>query len=133
MGTEDPHALERLGTIRNLYSVIAPLLAEIVTGATAEPPWPPFRAPTLGVPGLTIRRLIDLLHRLADARGDLRGGSAGRVLDTTIEAQVHDTVDLHRDVELLVADPAFTDTPTGAVLVEMGARYGFPVLWHCGF
>ena len=73
------------------------------------------------------------MHRLADPRADPRCGPAGRVLDTTIEAQVHDTVDLRRDVELLVADPSFTDSPTGDVLVEIGARYGFPILWHCGF
>lgn len=133
MGTENPRALERLGTIGHLHPVIAPLLAEIAAGATTEPAWPPFRAPTLGVPGLTIRKLIDLLQRLADSRVNPRQEPPGRVLDTTIEAQVHDIVDLRRDVEVLVADPAFRHTPTGAVLVEIGARYGFPVLWHCGF
>jgi hypothetical protein len=133
MGTEEPKALERLGTISRLQPVIVPLLSEIAAGATAKPPWPPFHAPTLGVPGLTIRRLIDLLHRLADSRADPRQGRAGRVLDTTIEAQVHGIVDLRRDVELLVADPSFRDLPTGAVLGEIGARYEFPVLWHCGF
>ena len=133
MGTEDPRALEPLGTINQLHTVIAPLLAEIVSGAHAEPPWPPFHAPTLGVPGLTIRKLFDLMQRLGDSRADPRYGPAGRILDTTIEAQVHDIVDLRRDVELLVADPAFTDTPIGHVLIEIGGRYGFPILWHCGF
>lgn len=133
MGTEDPRALVRFGTISHLNRVIEPLLAEIAAGATTEPPWPPFRAPTLGVPSLTIAGLLDLLNRLDRPREDPRRGPAGRVLDTTIEAQVHDILHLRRDVELLVADPAFMGTPTGAVLMEIGARYGFPVLWHCGF
>lgn len=133
MGTEDPRALVRLGTINHLNPVIEPLLAEIIAGAITQPTWPPFHAPTLGVPGLTIPRLIDLLERLDRSREDPRRGHAGRVLDTMIEAQVHDIVDLRRDVELLVADPAFMGTPIGAVLVDIGARYGFPVRWHCGF
>lgn len=59
MGTEHPRAIERLGTLNCLDAVIAPLLAEIVAGATTKPPWPPFQAPTLGGPDLTIRRLIE--------------------------------------------------------------------------
>ncbi|MCW5798472.1 MAG: DUF3626 domain-containing protein [Nitrospira sp.] len=48
MGTEDPRALVRFGTISHLNPVIEPLLAEIVAGAITQPTWPPFRAPTLG-------------------------------------------------------------------------------------
>ena len=55
------------------------------------------------------------------------------MLDTQIEAQVHGAVDLHRDVELLVADPAFATTSTGALLRELATRYEFPLRWHCGF
>jgi Protein of unknown function (DUF3626) len=98
----------------------------------AAPPWPPFRAPTLGVPNLTVARLLNFLRELASPRKDPAGLEAGRVLDTQIEAQVR-PVDLHEDVELLVADPAFAATGTREILRELAARYGFPLLWHCGF
>ena len=51
----------------------------------------------------TMRRR--LVPRKASARSRVSNG-AGRVLDTQIEAQVHGPIDLHQDVELLVADPA---------------------------
>ena len=55
------------------------------------------------------------------------------MLDTQIEAQVHGPVDLHQDVELLVADPAFAETATGTILRELASQYGIPLRWHCGF
>lgn len=57
----------------------------------------------------------------------------GRVLDTQIEAQVHGPVELEKDVELLVADPAFAHTGTGEILRAIAARYGLPLRWHRGF
>jgi len=50
-----------------------------------------------------------------------------------VEAQVHGPVDLQHDVELLVADPAFATTATGATLRQIASRYGIPLRWHCGF
>src|SRR5438105_14823415 len=50
-----------------------------------------------------------------------------------IEAQVHGPVVLNRDVETLVADPAFAGTPVGKMLNELARRYGFELPWHCGF
>jgi Protein of unknown function (DUF3626) len=132
-GSEDPRATERLGTIDRMDNVMAALLAEIEAGGMAAPPWPPFRAPTLGVPNLTVARLLNVLRELASPRKDPAGLDAGRVLDTQIEAQVHGPVDVHEDVELLVADPAFAPTGTGEILRELASRYGFPLLWHCGF
>jgi hypothetical protein len=55
------------------------------------------------------------------------------VLDTQIEAHVHGPVDLYRDVELLVADPAFAATATGILLRELALKYEIPLRWHCGF
>jgi hypothetical protein len=52
------------------------------------------------------------------------------VLDTQIEAQVHGPIDLHRDVELLVADPAFAATATGTILRQLALRYEIPLQWH---
>ncbi|PYR46444.1 MAG: hypothetical protein DMF89_21995, partial [Acidobacteria bacterium] len=65
MGSEDPLAPERLGNIGRMDCVMAALLGEIEEGGMATPPWPPFRAPTLGVPNLTVARLLDLLNELS--------------------------------------------------------------------
>jgi hypothetical protein len=133
MGSEDPRATERLGTIDRMYCVMATLLAEIEDGGMATPPWPPFRAPTLGVANLTVARFLDLVKDLWQPRREPAHGEPGRVLDTQIEAQVHGPVDLHQDVELAVADPAFSETATGTILRELASRYGIPLRWHSGF
>jgi Protein of unknown function (DUF3626) len=50
-------------------------------------------------------------------------------LDDYVEAQVHGPVNLAHDVEALVLDPCYRDTP-----VESAARrLGCPVEWHGGF
>ncbi|MFE2481045.1 DUF3626 domain-containing protein [Streptomyces sp. NPDC059389] len=50
-------------------------------------------------------------------------------LDDYIEAQVHGQVRPDRDVEALVLDPAFRDTP----VEEEARRLGCPLEWHGGF
>lgn len=62
-------------------------------------------------------------------------GSAepGRALDEYIEVQVHGPVRLATDVETVVADPAFRNTPIGGLLTETCARYGVTLAWHRGF
>jgi len=132
-GSEDPRAAERLGLIGRMDAVMCALLAEIEEGGMATPPWPPFRAPTLGVPNLTVARLLEMLNELRRPRRDPAEGEAGRVLDTQIEAQVHGPIELHRHVELLVADPAFASTATGTILRELALKYDIPMQWHCGF
>ncbi len=112
---------------------MAALLAEIENGGVATPDWPPYRAPTLGVPDITVSRFCDLLKLLAEPRPDPSLGDPGRVLDTGVEAQIHGPLVLDRDVEALVADPAFADTPIGQSLVELAGQYGFDFQWHCGF
>jgi Protein of unknown function (DUF3626) len=54
---------------------------------------------------------LEDLRELARPRKEPADLPIGRVLDTQIEAQVHGPLDLQKDVELLVADPAFA--PTG--------------------
>jgi hypothetical protein len=132
-GSEDPRAPDRLGTIDDLSAVMAALFAEIESGAFASPPWPPFRAPTLGVAGLTIPRVLDLALNLSTPRPDPAGLPTGRVLDTQIEAQVHGSIALGEDAEWLVADPAFERNATGDLLREISSRYYLPLRWHKGF
>ena len=112
-GSEDPRATERLGMIGQMDNVMAALFGEIEAGGMAAPPWPPFRAPTLGLSNVTVASLLDVLRELASPRKEPADLPAGRVLDTQIEAQVHGPVNLQEDIELLVADPAFAPTTTG--------------------
>jgi len=57
----------------------------------------------------------------------------GRILAYYIEAQLHGSVDLATDVEMLVADPSFQATPTGETLAVLCARNGIALRWHAGF
>jgi hypothetical protein len=133
-GSEQPDAAERLGTIDRMECVLAPLLAEVASGEGAHVPWPPFVAATLGVENLTVSELLERAStELALSRGSPLRGSAGRVLDTGIEAQVHGPIDMRRDVERLVVDPAFVATPTGDCLEELSRKCSFPLDWHFGF
>ena len=133
MGSEDPRAPDRTGTLAAPHAVMGALLAEIEQGGIASPPWPPCHAPTLGVPGLTVNRFCELLDDLRQPRPDPSRGEPGRVLDTGIEAQVHGPIRLDRNVERLVADPAFADAPVGRTLRALADKYGFAFEWHCGF
>ena len=133
MGSEHPQASDRVGTLAKPHGAIAALLSEIENGGVAAPEWPPFRTPTLGIPGITVSRFCDLARSLRDPRPNPSLGRPGRLLDTGVEAQVHGPIVLNRDVELLVADPAFAGTPTGRVLHGLADKYGFELKWHCGF
>jgi Protein of unknown function (DUF3626) len=134
MGSEVPNANHQIGTIDLIEPVFAPLLQEIEQSAVSRPPWPPFVAPTLGVPHLTVASLFDLLlNDLPKTRLNPRTQTPGRVLDTQVEAQVHGSINLKTDVELLVVDPAFANTATGAVLDDLSAKYSIPLQRHCGF
>jgi hypothetical protein len=50
MGSEHPQASNRVGSLSSPHGVFAALLFEIENGGMAEPEWPPFRTPTLGIP-----------------------------------------------------------------------------------
>jgi hypothetical protein len=80
-----------------------------------------------------VSRFFDLLKLLRELRPNPSQGEPGRVLDTGVEAQIHGPVILDRDIEMLVADPAFAHTPVGQSLVQLSDKYGFELQWHCGF
>ena len=133
-GSEQELAPKRAGTIDAMECVMAALLSEVANGGRAAVPWPPFVVPTLGVENLTVFRLLGYLCReLPGPSPDPSTGEAGRVLDSCIEAQVHGRIDLERDVESLVIDPAFEGTPTGQVLDEICRRYSIRKALHGGF
>ena len=133
MGSEHPHATSRVGTLAEPHAVMAALIAEIENGGIATPDWPPFRAPTLGVPDITVSRFCDLLGVLPEHRPNPSLDKPERVLDTGVEAQVQGPIILDRDVETLVADPAFAHTTVGQSLAKLAYRYGFDLQWHTGF
>jgi hypothetical protein len=133
MGSEHPQASDRVGTPARPHGAIAALLSEIENGGMASPAWPPFLTPTLGIPGITVSRFCDLVQGLPGPRPNPSVGKPGRLLDTGVEAQVHGPIVLSRDVELLVADPAFAGTPMGRVLHDITDKNGFELKWHCGF
>jgi hypothetical protein len=133
-GSEQPGAVNRAGSMANFEPVLEALLTEVANGATATVPWPPFHPPTLGVRNLTVPTLLELLSRdLASRAQPYPVGPTGRVLDSCIEAHVHGPIDLRRDVDALVIDPAFQETRTGATLVKLCREYEIPNGWHSGF
>ena len=68
----------RVGTLANPHGAMAALLSEIENGGMATPPWPTFRTPTLGVPGITVGRFYDLAKSLREHRPNPSVGEPGR-------------------------------------------------------
>jgi hypothetical protein len=133
-GSEGVMAVERFGTIDSMEAVIAALLEEVASGGMTTVRWAPFLAPTLGLANVTVGGLLERLQReLPTNRSDPSVGRPGRVLDSGVEAHVHGPVDLRRDVECLVIDPAFDGTSIGETLADVCRRYEIPSHWHCGF
>ncbi|XXM74664.1 DUF3626 domain-containing protein [Lysinibacillus sphaericus] len=56
-----------------------------------------------------------------------------RNLNHYIEAQVHGSVSLKDDVEVLVADPSFKETEVGKALKSICHKYSIELYWHSGF
>jgi hypothetical protein len=111
-----------LGLIDAFAPVVAPLLEAIDAGAGA-----------LGRAGVDVRSF---------AQGVLNGDQAsGRgvfapamthTLNDYIEAHAHGELHLGTDVEAIVVDPAFDDSPAAQLLRSTGDRYGFGVERHAG-
>ncbi|MEU8179720.1 DUF3626 domain-containing protein [Micromonospora sp. NPDC049044] len=108
---------EVVGTADAFEAVLAGLLAQ--AAATGD---------CLGRAGTDVATLVRALGHPPTTPGPV-----GRALDDYVEAQVHGSLDLAHDVEELVLDPSFAGTPTGATLVSIAERHGFPVRWHPGF
>lgn len=119
-GSQD--APKDVGTIDEIDSILSALLEESF-----------IRDGALGFAS----RPAGLLSHLQSQMVTLRPSSTntGSNLDHVIEAQIHGEILLSRDVEALVVDGSFAadDDKTGMVLREMGARFGFPVLFTRGF
>jgi hypothetical protein len=87
----------------------------------------------LGRRSLDVWRFVERLLGTRAPRDRLFERAQGHAVDDYIEAQVHGVVSLAADVEALVLDPSFEDTPTGEILIATAARYGLETKWHPGF
>jgi hypothetical protein len=122
-GSHEQEAVDQTGTLKTLDPVLAPLLAQLERGQGA-----------FGVSHLTVDQcLAQLTHALAKPFRNPHTRPLGRALDSFIEVQVHGEIRLAKDVERLVADPAFRDRATGAVLGSIGTKYQIALSWHPGF
>lgn len=118
----DSHAgPEYVGTLRRWDSILAALLHQVESTGSA-----------LGSPNVDIPSMLDrLLHLPSSYTGS--SGPVGRSLDDYIEAQIHGVIDLSSDVEALVADPSYRNTPIGHLLHALCERYNLTLSWHPGF
>jgi Protein of unknown function (DUF3626) len=111
------------GTYQEFDDIVCALLTEVFLRDFA------LGEPDLRPPKLIARLAVDLDGPFADPEPK----SPMRNLDHYIEAQVHGTVSLADDVDILVADPSFRKLTVGRVLEDLCMRYGIALYWHCGF
>ncbi|WP_394130544.1 DUF3626 domain-containing protein [Shewanella maritima] len=65
---------------------------------------------------------------------DLRfSRQASANLDHYIEAQVHGDISLDTDIDLLVADPHFKETPIASLLNQIAQQYRIRLCYHSGY
>lgn len=113
---------EPIGTIDVFEPLLAALLEQIETTGEA-----------LGSPNADVPSVVGRLLKLREASAYDAPGVIGRALDDYIEAQVHGDIDLSTDVEALVADPSYQETPVGDQLSSLCAQYNISLSWHPGF
>lgn len=118
-GTNEDDALTRSGTLQNFAPVLAALIDQLA------------RAP--GALGIANLSAADVIARLSLAWSPTRAAQLGNVLDSFVETQIHGPIDLKLDVASCVADPVFANTPIGAVLEQICARYEIELDWHPGY
>ena len=123
LGSQEESAAEQTGTL----GALEPVMAALAHHLEAVPA--PF-----GYPGLTLHRLLtEMGTKVPIVPDGVSADGLGRALDSFVEAQVHGTVDLRRDVEALVVDAAFYGTEVGDTLAELGSTYEISLSWHPGF
>ncbi|MGG2027033.1 DUF3626 domain-containing protein [Gottfriedia sp. S16(2024)] len=111
------------GTYKEFDLIMAALLEEVY-----------IRDFGIGETNLTPSKLINhLLVNLEKPFLDPRNMEANRNLNHYIEAQVHGDISLNEDVEMLVADPSFKNTPVGICLEQICYKYSIELYWHMGF
>jgi hypothetical protein len=122
-GSQSPEVLEHSGTLEHFACCMAALLEAITRDRRG-----------LGLPSLDVTRLLgSVAHDIARPYDGPAGRRLGRSLDSFVEAQVHGPVELARDVDWLVAEPAFRGTPVEHELTELARQHGLELAWYPGF
>jgi hypothetical protein len=111
-----------VGVVGAMDWVMAGLMRSVESGRC-------FGDADLSVPSLVSR----LVHRPVTRPRAPGHQPLGRILEHYIEVQVHGTLDLTTDVEMLVVDPSYRGTPTGEALKVLCSRVAIPLRWHGGF
>jgi Protein of unknown function (DUF3626) len=83
MGSEEPRAFDRAGTLATPHGVMAALLAEIRTAAWPRRPGLHFVRPRSRVPGITVGRFCELIKGIDASRPTPPVGLPGRVFAGT--------------------------------------------------
>jgi hypothetical protein len=110
------------GTFAEFDDIVAALLQEVFERDSA-----------LGQ-SLTPTRLINHLRANLEMEfSDPSDKQPVRNLNHYIEAQVHGDVSLKEDVDVLVSDPSFKNTPIGEIFERICAKYNIRLFWHSGF
>jgi len=111
------------GTIDQFDDILASVLSDIF-----------FYEHAFGEKGIDLASFFERTKRnLEEAYCDPALIHPSRNLNYFIEAQVHGTISLSDDIELLVADPSFIATPYESLLRELSKKYAFNILWSPGF
>lgn len=111
------------GTLRTFEPILAALMLECFE-----------RNYALGEKDITPARLIDHLSGMLEAPYlNFAEKPPARNLNHYIEAQIHGKIQLQEDVERLVVDPSFQNTPIGALLGQLCEKFAIQLCWHRGF
>ena len=121
-GDSATHPME-IGVIDAFEPVLAALLEDLHSSGNVP-----------GRNGVTVSSFVeDVLIPDAMREPPLSAKEQGRALDEYIEAQIHGTLDLARDIDAMTLDPSFRGTATGERLDALARRYGIAIDWHPGF
>ncbi len=122
-GSQSPDVLEHSGTREHFDCCMAALLEAVARDGAG-----------LGVPELDVQRLLEsVTHDIARPYDGPTGRRVGRSLDSFVEAQVHGPVELARDGDWLVAEPAFRGTSVEHELTELARQHALELAWYPGF
>lgn len=88
----------------------------------------------LGSQGMKPPQLIEhLTQNLGKPLSAFTRHAPNRNLNHYIEAQVHGNISLREDVEFLVADSCYKNTPLEQTFLALCSRYNIQLYWYSGF
>lgn len=119
-GSHEENALEKSGSLYEIDSIMASIFEEIQKGK--------------GVFGIDEITIYNFLKYFTDKYPDMGNkqfnNSLSSNLDSFIEAQIHGSIKLDRDVEKLVIDPSFIGTEIEKILNAIALKYNIKIKRH---